>query len=513
MHEYGRRSEPAANPFREKEEKQFRSLRAQLGSAGTAAPLVTAHRNGNRTVLASVSPEAQALGLQAGMALTQARILVPGLDVRDADHEGDFAWLHRLGLFAARRWTPRAALSDPSGLWLDLTGVAHLFGGERLMCERILAFCRRLGFTTRIAVAGTTGAAHALARFGREPIILCPSGGEAEAIASFPLSALRLDEQALSAARRLGVEHVGALIAMPRAPLQRRFGAPLLLRLDQALGRASEPFDPIVPEEPPRIRIGFLEPIATPEAIAEATAEAINRLVPLLEQAGLGVRRLILSCERVDGDIQQIEIGTVRPSRSVPHLTRLLCAKIETIEPGFGIEAVRLVAARTEPLAPQPIGVALAGEAETDDFASLVDCLATRLGTRRVFRMSAVESDLPERSVRRVGPLSQPTKWPKWPRPVRLLSPPERVDHVVALHPDGGPKRFNWRGRAYRVARSDGPERLYGEWWKHKDESEAIRDYFQVEDSEGARFWLFRKGDPQMPGSGDMSWHMHGIFG
>jgi protein ImuB len=472
-------------------------------------PLVTAHRDGNRILLAAVSPEAQALGLHAGMPLTQARVLVSGLDVRDADHEGDSAWLYRLGLFAARRWTPRSAVSDPAGLWLDLSGVTHLFGGERRMCERILAFCSRLGLTAWIAVAGTTGAAHALARFAKEPLVICPPGAEAEALAPFPLSALRLEEQALSAARRLGVEKVGEIIAMPRAPLQRRLGKGLLLRLDQALGRVPEPIDPIVPEEPPSVRLGFLEPISTAEAIEEVAREAISRLVPLLEQAGLGVRRLDLLCNRVDSEVQRIAIGTVRPTRDSSHLARLLCAKIDRLEPGFGIESVRLVASRVEPLGPQTLEV----EDEAPDLSSLIDRLAGRLGARRLFRLSAVESDIPERSVRRAGPLAEPTSWPEWPRPVRLLIPPEPVEHVIALHPDGGPMRFNWRGRAYRVAASDGPERLYGEWWRHQGEAGAVRDYFQVEDSEGARFWLFRKGDPAMPGTGDMSWHMHGVFG
>jgi len=438
------------------------------------------------------------------MALTKARILVSGLDVRPADPEGDAAWLARLGRFAARRWTPRAALSGPDGLWLDLTGTAHLFGGEKRMCARILAFCARLGFSARIAVAGTAGAAHALARFGGGPLLLCPSGREADAIAAMPLAALRLDEAALGAARRLGLERIGELIAMPRAPLQRRFGATLLKRLDQALGRAGEPFDPIVPAEPPSVTLGFLEPIATAEAIAEAGAEAVRRLVPLLEESGLGVRRLVLVCDRVDNIEQNVIISLARATRDGAHLHRLLCAKIEKIEPGFGIERIRLIASRVEPLGPRPIAGELAGEKPAPDFALLVDRLAVRLGARRLYRLGARESDVPERSLAHLGPLEAPVAWPQWPRPVRLLSPPEPVDRVMALLPDGAPMRFSWRGRLYRVAAADGPERIHGEWWRHAREAEAVRDYFQVEDEAGARFWLYRRDD--------LSWHMHGLF-
>jgi protein ImuB len=469
-------------------------------------PLLLSHRVGNRLEIAAASPEARALGLHPGMAVSQARALVPGLDVRDADPAADEAALTRLALFAARRWTPRAAVSPPDGLFLDLTGVAHLFGGEEKMCRHILAFCERAGFIARIAVAGAPGAAHALARFGGT---LCPPGGEAEALAPLPLAALRVDEPVLAAARRLGLERIGDLLKLPRAPLQRRFGKTLLARLDQALGRAGEPIEPVVPEEPPSAILRFAEPIATAEAIAEALGLLMDRLIATLREKGLAARILTLLGERVDGKVERIAIGTARATRDGDHLLRLLAMKIERIEPGFGLDSMRLVAGRVEPLAPEQ----LSGDRPAADLARLVDRLAGRLGPRRLYRATAVESDVPERSVARIGPLDPALPWPKWPRPVRLLSPPERVENVVALLPDLPPRRFTWRGRAYRVARADGPERIHGEWWKRTAEAEAVRDYFQVEDEEGARFWLFRRGDGVEARTGDLSWYLHGVFG
>ncbi|MEA3054260.1 MAG: protein ImuB [Sphingomonadales bacterium] len=494
-------------------------------------PLLLSHRVGNRLLIAAASPEARALGLAPGMAVSQARALVPGLDVRDHDPAADEAALTRLAFFAARRWTPRAAVSPPDGLFLDLSGVAHLFGGEERMCRRILAFCARAGFAARIAVAGTPGAAHALARFGGGPF--CPPGGEAGALAPLPLAALRVGEPVLAAARRLGLERIGDLLTLPRGPLQRRFGKTLLARLDQALGRAGEPIEPVVPEDPPEAILRFAEPIATAEAIAEALRLLMSRLIATLREAGLAARTLALLCERVDGKVERIAIGTARATRDGDHLLRLLAMKIETIEPGFGLDSIRLVAGRVEPLAPEQPSLrakrsnpaALAPEAglprrcaprndESEaDLAVLVDRLAGRLGPRRLYRATAVESDVPERSVARTGPLDPALPWPKWPRPVRLLSPPERIDNVVALLPDLPPRRFTWRGRAYRVARADGPERIHGEWWKRRAEAEAVRDYFQVEDEEGARFWLFRRGDGVDQRTGDLSWYLHGVFG
>jgi protein ImuB len=120
---------------------------------------------------------------------------------------------------------------------------------------------------------------------------------------------------------------------------------------------------------------------------------------------------------------------------------------------------------------------------------------------------------VPERSVRRTAPLAPAQGWPDLPRPARLLSPPERVENVIALLPDLPPRRFTWRGRAYRVARADGPERIFGEWWRRSGEAEAVRDYFQVEDESGERFWLYRRGDGTDPRTGDLSWYLHGVFG
>ena len=506
MRELGRRTEAAEMPFRHHQSLCQRPS-TSLGTSGSFPPLVTVHRVGNRIEIAAASPEAQALGLAPGMPLTQARLLVPEIEVRDADPEGDAAVLTRLALFAARRWTPRAAISGADGLFLDLGGVSHLFGGEAAMCRRILAFCARAGFSARIAVAGTPSAAHALARFSGTG--LCPPGGEGDALAPLPLAALRVEEGVLAAARRLGIETVGELAAMPRAPLQRRFGKTLLARLDQALGRAAEPFDPVVPEEPPAAELRFVEPIATAEAIGEALRLLMERLVGTLAKAGLAARSLALLCERIDGRVERIATGTARATRDGPHLLRLLSMKIETIEPGFGIEAMRLVAGRCESLGPEQ----LSGEKPAPDLALLVDKLAGRLGARRLFRRSAVESDVPERSVRRVGPLAVAVPWPRWPRPVRLLSPPERIENVFALLPDHPPRRFTWRGRLHNVRRGDGPERIHGEWWRHGREAEAVRDYFQVEDEEGARFWLYRRGDGDDPRTGDLSWYLHGVFG
>ncbi len=229
----------------------------------------------------------------------------------------------------------------------------------------------------------------------------------------------------------------------------------------------------------------------------------------MLERQGMAARRLLLICERVDGEDQSLAIGTARPSRDARHLLHLLGLKIEQIEPGFGIEAMHLVAGRCEPWQAEQIG----SDEPIADLPQLIDRIVGRIGLRQVFHCSAVESDVPERSVARLAPLDAVEHWPRdWPRPVRLLSRPEPVDKVIAELPDQPPIRFSWRGKTHRVMKADGPERIHGEWWKRVAETDAVRDYFQVEDESGARFWLFRSGDGVDPRTGDLRWFMHGLF-
>jgi protein ImuB len=448
------------------------------------------------------------------MALTHARALEPGLDVRDADPTGDRALLDRLTMFAVRRWTPTAMADGADGILMDVTGAAHLHGGESVMAQRIVRFCRRLGLDARIAVAGTIGAAHALARYAGQRVAICEPLSETEALAPLPVAALRLDASQRSAARRLGIERIGELLSMPRAPLARRFGASLLDRMDQALGRLGEPFDAFIPYDVPEEEMRFSEPIAGADAISCAMAELVRDLAFRLQERGLGARVVRLICERVDRDEQTIAVGMGRATRDVRHMLRLLSMRVETIDPGFGIDAMRLIAVQTEPLGPVAVEGDLGAGEGPRDVGDLIDQIATRLGASSTFRSTAVESDVPERSVARIGPMDAAVDWSlPWPRPVRLLRRPERIEGVMALIPDQPPKRFTWRGVIHVVTRSDGPERVTGEWWKRTSEAFSVRDYFRVENERGERFWVFRRGDGEHAQTGDLSWWMHGFFG
>lgn len=457
---------------------------------------------------------AQAAGLRVGMPATKAQALVRDLVIQDADPAADAEALDRLALWMLQRFAPIIAADPPNGIVIDSTGADHLHGGEASMLTTLVEKLAGVGLRARTAIADTWGAAHALARFGARSGHVSDPGKTAGDVAPLPIAALRLAPELVSGLRVLGFERIGELLAQPRAPLTLRFGPELGRRLDQVTGQIAEPIEPIRPEELIEVRRAFAEPIGAAETIARYIGKLAAHLCESLEGNGLGARRLDLICYRVDSRAQAVRVGTARPLRHPERMTRLLCDKIETIDPGFGIEVMTLAAVMTEPLAAKQVVSSLIEETEPD-VSGLIDLLANRVGERNLYRVAPVVSDVPERAVRHIPALAPETgaEWPgHWPRPSRLLAHPEPIE-TIALLPDHPPVSFTWRGVRRRVRRADGPERVFGEWWKRDPELAAVRDYFRIEDDAGERYWIYRAGDGEDPLTGSQRWFLHGIFG
>lgn len=491
-------------------------LRRKSGGATPPpeTPLVLIGREQRRRVVLAANAAAIAAGLRVGMPATKAQALVVDLVVMDADPAADAEALDRLALWALQRYAPIVAADPPDGLVIDTTGADHLHGGEALMLSGMVNRFFASGIFARAAVADTWGAAHACARFLGDPTLVIPSGVHADAVKNLPIAALRLDPAIVAGLRVLGFNTIGELASQPRAPLTLRFGPELGRRLDQVTGRIAEPIDPVRTPELVEVRRSFGEPIAAPETIARYTAKLVDQLCRALEEKGLGARRVDLLFHRVDSSYQAIRAGTATPVRDIKRLTRLLTDRIETIDPGFGIEIMSLTATHAEPLIERQVISSLVEDPEAD-VSGLIDILGNRIGERRLYRLAPVASDVPERSVTRVAPMTPDNgeTWPDhWPRPTRLLPHPERIE-TMALLPDHPPVSFTWRGIRRRVRRADGPERVFGEWWKRDAELAAVRDYFQVEDDAGERYWIFRSGDGEHGETGSHQWFLHGIFG
>jgi len=482
-------------------------------------PLVTAIPDHGRRIVAAVDAGARALGIRPGMTITKARSFAPELAVIDAQPDADFEGLRRLALWAGQRYSPIVAPDAPDGLWLDITGCAALFSTEAALLKDLHRRVAAFGVSVQIAVADTAGCAHAVARHvpaGR-PVTIEP-GDHRKAIALLPIAALRLEAGIIEGLRKLGFERIEQLIGTPRGPLAKRFGRVLHRRLDQALGHAPEPIEPVFPEHLPRARRGFMEPIATPEAFAQVIGDLVGDAVDQLGRVGKGARRLDCYFHRVDGQTQVIRVGTAAPSRDPKHLSKLLSAKIEAVEPGLGIEAMTLVVSLIEPMAARQ-GESLESLGKRGpDLAALVDALANRFGARNLHRLAPQASIMPERSAAR-SPALDSARGAGWdddlPRPARMLARPEPIE-VIALLPDDAPRLFVWRGKRFRVTQGDGPERLHGEWWRDAgvegEQPFTVRDYYQVETVSGGRYWLFRAGDGENPSTGSMRWFIHGAF-
>lgn len=476
-----------------------------------------------RRRLKAVCPRAMALGLWPGQVLAQAWAIYPDLTTIDADPVADHTALEGLAGWC-ERFSPLAAADPPDGVWLDIAGCAHLFGGEAKLAAVLAALLARHGLDSRLAVAGTPGAAWALARtVAPGQVNVLPAGREAAALATLPIALLRLNPHSVAELRQLGLRRIGELTRLPRADLSARFGPLPVLRLDQALGYAAEAIAWPHPPAPWTERLAFAEPIAAPEDLVRALATLTERLCARLEAARRGGLGFAATFFRLDATRPAIAIGTSLPVRDPARIARLLGEKLEQVDPGFGIEAVVLEATATVPLAPPqmilPHTMPSGTIAPDTALADTVDELANQLGPARLWRAAPQESHVPERSVRHVPPLVPASPWPRGStaeRPLRLLRRPEPIE-VTAVLPDDPPLQFRWRGALHRVRAASGPERIAAEWWRRhtippdRPETDLVRDYYQVEDVGGSRFWMFRIG--LGAGGSAAHWFLHGLFG
>ncbi|MBY5529736.1 DNA polymerase Y family protein [Rhizobium leguminosarum bv. viciae] len=468
-------------------------------------------KSGSKRWVSAADPAARKAGVHVGMPAAKAQALFQGLRMIDADLAADAAALERITTWALSQYSPIVAVDAPDGIVMDTEGADHLQGGEERMLTSIANRFRAKGLTTRVAIADTWGAANACARAISRETVIVPRGETVRAVEKLPISLLRLPEKIVGDLRTLGFKTIGELANTPRAPLTLRFGPEVGRRLDQMFGRTPEPIDPIRTVELVEVSRAFAEPIGAAETINKYVVRLVVQLVDELQRRGLGVRRADLIVETVDGTRQAIRAGTAKPARDVAWLTKLFKDRTEKIEPGFGIEKMTLVAVMAEPLEEAQKSSSLV-EDEVVDLTPLIDIYGNR--GQRVYRVAPVASDVPERSVQRIGAASDPIEaaWVNhWRRPVRLLARPEQVE-VMALLPDHPPVWIMWRGKRRKVKNADGPERIFGEWWERNSEMAAVRDYFVIEDEGGERLWIFRSGDGVDTETGSHKWFVHGVF-
>jgi protein ImuB len=560
---------------------------AKSSASPPDAPVVLTIEGAHGPIIHAATKAAAERGARTGARLTDARALDPALIAIAANPEDDAALLERLAKWASR-WSPLVEVDGPDGLRLDVSGVAHLFGGEEGLLRDIRKRFAELGLTTRAAIAPTGAAAWALSHFGqRRDSILALSDSRRDAetqrgrasantsafsaplreinpgprlrgsgeedvcdcLAPLSVAALRLDADTVRTLERLGLKTIGALTALPRLALARRFrgAADVVEALDRMLGRKPEPLTGAPAEPPPRALLKLEEPATHAEAASRALERLIPTLVRQLQERHLGARRLSLAGYRVDGSMAVASVATAIPSREPRHLERLLIDKTAALDPGFGFDAFALTAEWAEALGAVQDSLVEEPSGE-QELARLVDRLTVKLGTHAVRRPEAHESYLPERasgwvatifpspsgeghrggvrlkpldaakgaSERASSPLVRhpppaPTPEGEGKRPHRLLDRAEAIDVIYAT-PEGMPRRFVWRRAVHDIARAEGPERIAPEWWRQAS-SARLRDYYRVEDNQGRRYWIYREGLAGDGRGGAPAWFIHGLFG
>ncbi|MFJ6023019.1 Y-family DNA polymerase [Brevundimonas sp. NPDC092305] len=481
-------------------------------------------------ILHALNPAARVAGLSRGQAQADARAMIPHLIAQPADPAADLRALTALAEWA-ERWSPSVSVDTSGdgleGLFLDVTGATHLFGGEAQLLEQIRSRLAEAGATARVAMAPTPGAAWALARYGEGHASIAADETVRDLLADLPVDALRVDDRTLTAARRFGLKHIGDLYPMPRGGLARRFrevdGVGLVRRLDQALGFVGEALTPLRPLPKYRAWEAYAEPLGDIEGVESRLPELADQLIRPLERDGHGATALTLTGFRTDGGATRLSVRMGRPGREMKPWLRLFReAGLGRLELGFGLDALMLTADEAEPLAARQATMANQAEArQAESLADLIDRLTARLGEARVLTPEPVDTWIPERAERLTPALGRqpaPDRTGVGRRPILMLDPPEPVEAIAEL-PDGAPARFTWRRLSRRVVRSDGPERLSPEWWRPRpdDRLARTRDYYRVEDADGARYWLFREGlygwdYTGQPDERAPSWWMHGML-
>jgi protein ImuB len=547
---------------------------AKSGDLPPDSPVVLTVEGPHGLIIHAVTKAAAERGAGPGARLTDARALDPALVAVPADAEGDCAFVQRLARWASR-WSPLVE-ADGDGLRLDVSGVAHLFGGEEALMRDIRRRFAGIGLTTRIAIAPTAAAAWALSHFssrrdaemqrglssaGISAFSASPREIEeqkdsrfrgndelAEVLAPLHVSALRLDPDTVRTLERLGLKTIGALTAMPRLALARRFRGveSVVDALDRMLGRKPEPLTAAPADPRPRALLKLEEPATHPEAAGQALERLIPVLVRELRGRHLGARLLSLTGYRVDGSIGVVSVATAIPSREPKHLQRLLADKAAALNPEFGFDAFALQADWAECLASAQDSL-IEEPSGSKEIARLVDRLTVKLGPRAVRKPQPEESHLPERAsgwvaaifpsppgegrrggvrpsglnVREEAPEAASSRFMRHPppspslaregRPQKLLDRPEAIDVIYAT-PEGMPRRFVWRRAVHDIARAEGPERIAPEWWRQPS-SARLRDYYRIEDAEGRRYWIYREGLAGDGRGGLPNWFIHGLFG
>lgn len=459
----------------------------------------------NRQVVTVACRMARTRGVRPDMTLAEARAMCPGLSVADHEPEKDLRSLHGMGRWMIH-FSPVVSVEPPDALMLDVGGCERLYGGLDRLTKRVTEALSKIGVAHNLAIAPTPGAAWAIASFSGVKGMIAGPDHVARIVPPLPVAALRLDHELMKSLHALGVETVAQALALPRQALPARFGSTLLTRLDQAFGHAAELLVPL--EQPGAIKaqIEFECAVESLETTWKAFTLLIEQVIRGLRRQGQGVRMLKVDfkVDRAPGVRKTIHLS--RPTRDAAVLFNLIRCAGETVRCERGFVGLSLQVASSESLGDQQLAfVEDELSAAGPQLDHLLERLRVRLGEGAALLARLAESHLPERAChfsQALDKVPAAVQAPLKARPLHLFPEPMEVACMASPSGEGLPVSFTWGEQVYRITQVSGPERIAGLWWEGRNKT---RDYFDVEETSGRRFWLFRVGETRR-------WFLHGVF-
>lgn len=460
---------------------------------------------------------ARSLGLRTGMALADARSRLPNLRVFASNPAADAAYLEYLADLA-QAFTPSVSHDLPDGLILDITGCAHLFQGEERMASRLGNALRDVGISAvKLAIAPTPDMARALARFSRKTPCFAFDN---RLVRNLPVAALECGYEDTLALKRAGLKTIADVANRPSYLFTSRFKAAFSDKLARVMGDTDRRITPLRTMLPIKAERSCPDPVVSNDVIANIVSELATKVSEELYARGAGGRIFTATFMRADGAICRVSVTTSLPTRDPAVIMRLYRDRLDTLDdpldPGFGFDLIFFEAMRTEPLA--ECQTTLDARDETNSqINQLIDRLSIIFGPERVIRLQHFNSHIPERAQTMIpaGAGAISNAWSNFAQDEdKSLRPPLIFEHprpieVESRDGEDSPSSLLWRRVMHHLMHVAGPERIADEWWR-APAGYGTRDYYRVQSTTGARFWIFRAVVKEAPGQ--QKWFMHGLF-
>ena len=373
------------------------------------SPLGMIHETGGQLLLHAVNHTAEQAGIRAGMTLADACAILPDLKTSEADIPAETKSLSRLADWCGRYtpWTAPdeegsgAAFAGGGSIWLDVTGCAHLFGGEEALMRDIIDRLDDLGFTAYAAIADTPG------QPGQPPVTPAIS-----AAVGLPFAK---DRHKTFLQCFLSPDFGWSTISFPVFRLSACAGSATLCR------SARCPCRSFWQRRRRSSGSGFRRSARTGiSACASQPLACTHQFCGTGRKIGRHCRCGTQPCPRSclharkrrsrrppayadllspDGVVDRLEAGTSQSSRNADHLARLFISKLDRITAAFGIDAITLTATASEKLSAAQAALDRRDENHNTGVAELADRLSNRLGSENVVQLTLQESHIPERAI------------------------------------------------------------------------------------------------------------------